>query len=135
MEKIKKVSAFLFIAVSIHAQDSLRSSWTVLAEKEGLNISFIFYSEADNYNNGVVLKLHNKNDKDIFYEFDLIFRSENFDKTEHIEGIIMKNQIKAGSNDNLFWIPFEDGKLISEVGITSIRISDLLPDKNKSQNR
>ena len=43
--------------------------------KKGLEISFLFYSEADNINNGVVIKLFNSNDFPIDYRFTLIFRS------------------------------------------------------------
>ena len=75
----------------------MQRGWTELAEKNDLHISFIFYSEADNYNNGVVLKLENSINKKISYSFDLIFRSPGTDKIEHVAGELQALQVKAGS--------------------------------------
>lgn len=123
MVSLKLNIMFLLLLYSyLPAQDAQRRGWTKIAEKEGLDIEFIFYSEADNYNNGVVIKLINNNNYKINYKFDLIFRSPQEDKVEIVYGDINPLQIKTGSSDSLFWIPFEDGKFIGEVGITNIEV-------------
>ena len=115
--------AFLLLFVSLlNAQVMMKKGWTQLAETNNFNISFVFYAEADNSNNGVVLKLENKNDNEVRYQFDLIFRTSDSDKTEHVTGNMLAHQIKAGSNDSLFWIPFIDRKFISEVGIKNVKV-------------
>lgn len=51
---------------SATASDTARSwhdgAWTRIIERDGLEISYIFYSQADTRSNGVVLRLRNEND-------------------------------------------------------------------------
>lgn len=114
----------LLFYLSINAQEERKFGWKELANKNGLFVEFLFYSEADNTNNGVVVKLENKNNYRIHYAFDLIFRSADADTTQFVTGIMLNNQVKTGSNDNLFWVPFKDGRFIGEVGLTNFKVSE-----------
>lgn len=118
----------------ILAQDSTKNGWAALADKNGLFVEFLFYSEADNTNNGVVVKLENKNSYSVEYDFDLIFRTENEDKTQNVSGLLLANQVKTGSNDSLFWVPFKNGKFIGEVGLTNLEVDKKKEDRNPPVN-
>ena len=113
--------------------DSLQRSasmdpWKTLFNAEGFKVSFIFYSNADNYHDGVVIKVHNKNNRSISYRFQLIFRSDTVDNNALVEGSLKPGETKTGSNSHLFWVPFKDGKTISEVGIRGCRVNYLKQD-------
>lgn len=100
--------------------------WKPIITHEGVAFSFIFYSEADNVNNGVVVRLHNQNDYPVRYRFRVIFRTWRGD--EHFEragGTLQAGQMKTGENDGLFWIPFRDGRSIGEVGLRGYAIEPI----------
>ena len=44
----------------IQPQDRDEKGWYKLLDYKGLDVAFLFYKEADNVNNGVVIKLNNK---------------------------------------------------------------------------
>ena len=119
------IITLLILCGLIIGQENQSSAWTELANTDSLNIEFLFYSEADNYNNGVVLKLRNDNPEKIRYNFELIFRSANEDSSITVDGFLTAGETKAGSNDSLFWIPYKDKRQIHEVGITKIRVIKL----------
>ncbi len=108
--------------MSTLAQHWSDTAWTPLLEHEGVRFSFIFYSEADNVNNGVVVKLVNTNDYAVRYRFKIIFRAEGAEKIELAEGELAAKQGKTGDLDGLFWIPFPDGRSIGEVGLRGYEI-------------
>ncbi len=94
-----------------------------LYDNHGLIVSFIFYSEGDGEkNNGVVIYLENKNDYNISFQFKLIFRVGAIDRVKTIDGRMIPRERRTGSNDELYFIPFEDGRSLSEVGIKSCKI-------------
>ena len=94
-----------------------------LYDNYGLIVSFIFYSEGDgDENNGVVIYLENKNDYNILYKFTLIFRAGAIDRVRTINGRMIPREKRTGSNDELYFIPFEDGRSLSEVGIKSCKV-------------
>ena len=117
------VKIIIIILFSLTAVFSQKDYWKPLIEKEGLSVSFIYYTEADNINNGVVIRLKNKNDYSIDYRFTLIFRSEENDTTEMIQGRLKPDEIIAGSSDNLFFIPFRDKSDIYELGISDFKVT------------
>ena len=93
-----------------------------LYDNHGLIVSFIFYSEGDGEkNNGVVIYLENKNDYNISFQFTLIFRAGAIDRVRTIDGTMIPGEKRTGSNDGLYFIPFEDGRSLSEVGIKGCR--------------
>ena len=94
-----------------------------LYDNYGLIVSFIFYSEGDgDENNGVVIYLENKNDYNILYKFTLIFRAGAIDRVRTINGTMIPREKRTGSNDELYFIPFEDGRSLSEVGIKGCKV-------------
>jgi len=91
--------------------------WKKLVEEKKCNVSFIFYSKANNVNNGLVIKIENKNDSDINFRFTIIAKSINLIKEKTFSGIIGKGKIITGSNNDYLWIPELNGESIAEVGI------------------
>ena len=99
------------------------SPFKKLYDQNGLLVQFIFYSEGNGVNNnGVVIFITNKNEIDITYSFNLVFRAITIDKIERISGYLKAGEKRVGSNDGLYFIPFEDDKSISEVGINSCKV-------------
>ena len=97
-----------------------------LYDNHGLIVSFIFYSEGDgDENNGVVIYLENKNDYNISYKFTIIFRAGATDRVRTINGTMIPREKRTGSNDELYFIPFEDGRSLSEVGIKSCKVGKI----------
>lgn len=111
------------------APDSARSwyedAWTHIVSKNGVHFAYLFYSEADNENNGVVLRLRNENDWTARYAFTVIFRAPDAEATAYAQGTLQPGQMKTGDRDGLFWIPFRDGQRIAEVGLRGIDVSPL----------
>ena len=122
-----KIIKFLFICLLFgkitSAQDYKNFGWTELAAKKGISISFIFYKKANNIKNGIVLKIKNDNEYDVVYNFTLIFKAGKELKEEFISGEINSRQIKAGSSDGLFFLPFDKTKTISELGIKKLKVA------------
>jgi hypothetical protein len=98
-------------------------AWTPIIKHEGLDISFIFYSRADSRNNGVVIKLANENEYAIDYRFKVIFRSDDDVRVEEVEGTLNAGEARTGDASGLFWVPFPDGRSISEVGLRGYRVT------------
>jgi len=83
----------------------------------------LFYSEGDGEeNNSVVIYLENKNDYNISYKFKLIFCAGAIDRVKTIDGRMIPRERRTGSNDELYFIPFEDGRSLSEVGIKNCKV-------------
>lgn len=95
--------------------------WQKLYADDILDIKFLFYSKADNYNNGVVIKIENKTSQKIQFSFKLIFKSIEDETSKKVSGLLLPNEIITGSSRGLFFIPFPDGTGIAELGITKIR--------------
>lgn len=118
----------LALCGSAHAQERHWSdeAWTPIIKHQGVEFSYIFYSEADNTNNGVVVRLINENDHPVRYRFDIIFRTWNGEEhIERVNGTLQAHQMKTGENDGLFWIPFVDGRTIGEVGLRDYDIEPI----------
>lgn len=98
-------------------------AWTPIVERDGVQFSYIFYSNADNRNNGVVIRLRNENDMPVRYGFTVIFRGPKGEATAQAEGTLGPGETKTGEKDGLFWIPFRDGRSIGEVGLRGIDVT------------
>ncbi len=97
-----------------------------LYNNNGLIVSFIFYSEGDGEkNNGVVIYLENKNGHNISFQFTLIFRAGAIDRVRTVDGTMIPREKRTGSNDGLYFIPFEDGRSLSEIGIKGCRVEKI----------
>lgn len=93
-----------------------------MLEHEGVVFKYIFYAEADNENNGVVVMLINTNDYAVAYRFKIVFRADGAEVEKEVTGEIGPKKAKTGDLDGLFWIPFPDGRAISEVGLRGYKI-------------
>lgn len=106
--------------------DSTRSwqddAWTPIVSHDGVEVRYIFYSEADNANNGVVLRLHNRNAVAVRYHFTVIFRTPADERTAEVDGVLEPGEMKTGESDGLFWIPFPDGQSIGEIGLRGLEV-------------
>lgn len=127
------------------AQDSTRTpadttkpwfdtAWTPIVETEGVQFGYIFYSKADNHNNGVVIRLQNQNERPVRYAFTIIFRGPSGQATARAEGRLAPGEMKTGEKDGLFWIPFTDGRTVGEVGLRGIEITPF-PEESSGARR
>ena len=99
-------------------------AWKPIIKHEGVAIQYIFYREADGENNGVVVMLVNENDYAVGYRFKIIFRSDGGGEVvEPVSGDLGPKEARTGDADGLFWIPFPDGRAISEVGLRGYKIT------------
>lgn len=99
-------------------------AWKPILKHEGVTFSYIFYSEADNENNGVVLMLQNANTCAVNYAFKVLLRSEDEELfVEEVKGQLNAQEAKTGSKDGLFWIPFTDGRAVAAVGLRGYKIT------------
>ena len=120
--KLYYALTFLILSNLIIPQNN-EDPFKKLYDNHGLIVSFIFYSEGDgDENNGVVIYLENKNDYNISFKFTLIFRAGAIDRVRTIDGRMIPWEKRTGSNDDLYFIPFEDGRSLSEVGIKSCKV-------------
>ena len=120
----KLYCAFTFLIVSnLIIPQNNEGPFKKLYDNHGLIVSFIFYSEGDGEkNNGVVIYLENKNDYNISFQFTLIFRASAIDRVKTIDGTMIPREKRTGSNDELYFIPFEDGRSLSAVGIKNCKV-------------
>lgn len=106
-----------------------RDNWTSLYREAGVHFSFIFYREGDNANNGVVVRIDNTNDHPVRYRFTMVFQSDSTRvAASPRSGVLAPGEMTTGSSDSLWWIPFEDGREISEVGMRGMEVSRVGPD-------
>ena len=113
----------IFISSSVCFPQDDEGPFKTLYDQNGFLVQFLFYSEGNGvHNNGVVIFLTNKNDFDISYSFNLIFRATSIDKTERVSGYLIAGEKKVGSNEGLYFIPFRDDKSITEVGISKCEV-------------
>lgn len=121
---------------SVRAQDSSETgadstetwyewAWTPIVSKEGVQISYLFYRQADNVNDGVVLRLRNTNDVAVRYSFTILFRGPEDAARSEVEGQLEPGEVKTGDEDGLFWVPFRNGNAVGEVGLRGIEITRL----------
>ncbi len=120
--KLSCVLIFLIFSNLIISQNN-DGPFKKLYDNHGLIVSFIFYSEGDGEkNNGVVIYLENKNNYNISLQFTLIFRAGAIDRVRTINSTMIPREKRTGSNNRLYFIPFEDGRSLSEVGIKSCKV-------------
>ncbi len=121
--KIKILVILIILIMGISFADGPMKK---IIEKDGLGIYFLFYQEGNGVeNNGVVIYLTNKNDFAINYKFQLIFRSDETENIQEVNGMLKEGERKTGSNEGLYFIPFADKRSISEVGVTKIQIEKI----------
>lgn len=98
-------------------------AWRPLLTHRGVVFSYLFYKEADNVHNGVVLKLANTNAYAVRYRFRMIFRAEGAEQEARVVGRLAPGEVRTGDAAGLFWIPFTDGRQIAEIGLRGYRVT------------
>lgn len=137
---------FIGLPASTAAQDAAsppdsvqtwhEDAWTPIVEREGVGISYIFYPDADNENNGVVLRLRNHNNVGVRYAFTVIFRTPDDERSTFVEGQLDPGEMKTGDASGLFWVPFREGDhSIGEVGLRGLEITRLEGSRADGQQR
>jgi hypothetical protein len=114
-------------------QFSGEEAWKTLLEHEGLRFRYIFYPEADSNDDGVVVMLQNLNEYCISYRFTLIFESPEGSTTADAEGTLASLEMKTGSADGLFWIPFDDGRSIGAIGLRNYAVDRITVSDQSSE--
>ena len=98
-------------------------AWTDIVGREGVTVSYIFYDKADTQNNGIVLRLRNRNPHPVRYAFTILFRGPEGSTEAEAAGTVPADSIQVGDQAGLFWIPFEDGRTIGEVGLRGLSLT------------
>lgn len=115
----------LMLVCSIQSQTD-SGPFKTLWNKQGVVVSFIFYSDGNGAeNNGVVIMLQNKNDYTVMYNFTLVFRTTVSEKEQFVSGSLKPFEKITGSDNGLFFIPYTDNRSIIEVGIRNCTIRKL----------
>jgi hypothetical protein len=98
-------------------------AWTPITEQNGLRVSYIYYPEADNEHDGVVLRLINDNEEPVRYAFTLIFRAPTADTSVSVRGRLGAGEMKTGDNAGLFWVPFRgEDRNLGEIGLRGLSV-------------
>ena len=124
-----RICALVFTLVLIGAQDTFAQrfagewAWNELLEFEGVTFKYIYYREADNVDDGVVVMLENTNDYAVEYRFRIVFRAAGDEVEMLAEGELEAKALKTGDADGLFFIPFDDGRTIGEVGLRGYKVT------------
>lgn len=106
-------------------------AWTSILEENGLQISYIYYPNADNQHDGVVLRLVNNSSAPLRYGFTLIFRASEAETTVPVHGRLRPGRMKTGEAAGLFWIPFkESDRTIGEIGLRGLDVARVRPDSS-----
>ena len=98
-------------------------AWKPLYEHGGVIFKYIHYHKADNQNHGVVVLLINTNDYAVEYQFKIVFRSGGEEAVRATSGRLEAGQRKTGAGDDLFWIPFLDGRIIRSIGLRGYKVA------------
>ncbi|MFB6098647.1 MAG: hypothetical protein ABEK84_05970 [Salinibacter sp.] len=97
-----------------------------------MTIDYIYYPEADNVHDGIVLRLSNHGDVAVRYAFTLIFRAPEADTTAVVRGRLGAGEMKTGEPAGLFWIPFrEEDRRLAEIGLRGLDIQPLHDRPNR----
>jgi len=123
MRRRFKIEALLILILIAAVNPLTSGQMKKIVEKDGLGIYFIFYSEGNGVeHNGVVIYLKNENDYPVSYSFILIFRADQAEKEQEVNGVLKARERKTGSNEGLYFIPFADKRSIWEIGVTKVRV-------------
>lgn len=99
-------------------------AWTTILQQDGLQISYIYYPEADNEHDGIVLRLVNDSQDSLHYAFTLIFRAPDAETRASVQGQLGPGEMRTGDDAGLFWMPFQEAdRNIGEIGLRGLEIT------------
>lgn len=133
---------FALVPAEAAAQDSTvtpdssrawyEDAWTTIVRRGGVQFDYVFYRKADNRNNGVVIRLKNRNEYPVRYAFTILFRGPEGKEQATTKGILRAGEMKTGEANGLFWIPFAEGRRVGEIGLRGIEITRIRPEDVRS---
>lgn len=98
-------------------------AWTPILERDGLQISYLYYPEADNEHDGIVLRLVNTAEEPLRYAFTLVFRAPDAKTDVSVRGRLEPGEMRTGDDAGLFWMPFREAdRSIGEIGLRGLKI-------------
>jgi hypothetical protein len=97
-------------------------AWNRIAVIDGVAFSYLYYSKADEVNDGVVIRLENTSDQTVTVSFTVLFRTPEDEASATYRGRLAPGEMKTGGNDGLYWVPFTSGASIGEVGLRGVRV-------------
>lgn len=104
-------------------------AWNTILVEDSVRVAYVFYAEADARNQGVVLRLDNRNGVPVRYRFTALFRGvDGRERERPVRGSIAERSIVTGDAAGLFFVPFDDGSPIAEIGIRGLRVERVPPD-------
>ncbi len=113
----------LLIRANATGQFAGEEYWNDLFVHEGVRFLYVFYPKADTINDGVVMMLQNQNNYGINYRFTIIFESWEGTASKDVEGSLKPLEMKTGDSENLFWIPFDDGRSLGAIRMRNYHIA------------
>lgn len=107
-------------------------AWTPILKQDGLQISYIYYPDADSEHDGIVLRLVNDSQDSLRYAFTLLFRAPDAETSVSVQGHLAPGEMKTGDDAGLFWTPFQEAdRNIGEIGLRGL---DIVPGGNVSSD-
>lgn len=101
-------------------------AWTPIVTQNGVGIAYIYYPQADNEHDGIVLRLRNETMVPVRYAFTVVFRAPDAETTAVVQGRLQPGQTKTGDKAGLFWVPFKgQDRSIGEIGLRGLEIVPL----------
>lgn len=98
-------------------------AWNPILQQDGLHISYLYYPDADNKHDGIVLRLANDAEEPLRYAFTLVFRAPEAETDVSVQGRLEPGEMRTGEEAGLFWIPFRDSdRNIGEIGLRGLEI-------------
>jgi hypothetical protein len=111
-------------------------AWTSILQQDGLQISYIYYPDADNEHDGVVLRLVNDSQDSLRYAFTLIFRAPDAETSVSVQGRLAPGEMKTGDDAGLFWMPFQKSdRNIGEIGLRGLKIAPVRSGSSDGSDR
>ena len=104
-------------------------AWAPILERDGLQISYLYYPEADNEHDGIVLRLVNTSETPLRYAFTLVFRAPGAETDVSVRGRLEPGEMRTGDDAGLFWMPFQKpDRNIGEIGLRGLEIDPIRSD-------
>jgi len=103
-------------------------AWKPVVLGDSVSVEYLFYAEVGERPSGVVLKVVNRSAQAQCYSMTVIFRSGEDRVEDPVSGCVDARSLVTGEADGLFFVPFEDGRPVGEIGLRGFRIEPSWPD-------